>query len=153
VLYKDLVVEAEEQRDASANLFERKNSGVQAVVKIGSQIGDLIREVDQLRFERGKLVEQILGQFRMLDRRVIPRMLDDAFAGCQGQIQSAERGVTLFKPSDDAQRVQIVVESESESAQRLVECLLSGVAEGRMADVMDQGESFGQFRVQAKRSG
>ena len=44
---------------------ERENAGVKAVVEIGGQVGNLVGQIDQLRFERRKLVEEILGQFGM----------------------------------------------------------------------------------------
>jgi hypothetical protein len=66
-------------------------------------------------------------------------MFDDAFADFEGQVQTAEGGVALLEIFDDAKRVEIVVENESMLAHGGVERFFASVAEGRMADVMDQG--------------
>src|SRR5665213_3858963 len=59
--------------------------------------------------------------------------------------------VTLLEALYDAQRVQVVVEPKAVAAQTLVQCALAGVAEGRVADVVDQRKRLGQIDVQAKR--
>ncbi len=66
------------------------------------------------------------------------RVLDDAFADFEGQVQAAEGGVALFEVFDDAEGVQIVVEEEAVLAHGGVEGFLAGMAEGRVADVVDQ---------------
>jgi hypothetical protein len=80
-------------------------------------------------------------------------MFDDAFADFEGQIQATEGGVALLEILHDAQRMQVVIEKEAVSAHGDVEGLFSGVAEGRMADIMDQSERLGQVDVEAERSG
>ena len=54
----------------------------------------------------------------MLGRLIVAGVLDDAFAHGEGQIQAAKCGIALFKPGDDAQRVQVVVKAESVGAER-----------------------------------
>ena len=80
-------------------------------------------------------------------------MLDDAFANGEGEVEPAKGRVALLKPGDDAQGVQVVVEAEPVGAQSAVEGLFSGVAKGRMADVVDQRESFGQLGIEAESGG
>ena len=63
------VVEAAEQRHAFADLIEREDAGVEPVVEIGGQVGDLVGQVDQLGLQRRKPVEEVLGQLRMRRRR------------------------------------------------------------------------------------
>ena len=75
---------------------------------------------------------------------VVARVLDDALAHAQRQIESAMRGVPLLEVLDDAQRVNIVVEAAAVTAQAAVERPLSSVAEGRMTDVVDECERFGE---------
>ena len=54
---------------------------------------------------------------------------------------------------DDAQRVEIVVEAVAVLAHGGVERFFAGVAERRMADVVDQRQRFGEIDVEAERSG
>ena len=65
IILPRFVVEAAEQRHAVADLVEREDAGVEAVVEIGGEVGDLVGEVDELRFERRKCVEEVFGQLRM----------------------------------------------------------------------------------------
>jgi hypothetical protein len=80
-------------------------------------------------------------------------VLDDAFTDGEGEIEAAEGGVPLLKPGDDAQGVQVVIEAEAMRLKGLIEGLFAGVAEGRMADVMGQGEGFGELGVEAEGRG
>src|ERR1017187_4734192 len=89
----------------------------------------------------------------MLFDVVIMGVLDDAFADFEGEVQAAEGGVALFEIFDDAEGVQVVVEEEAVLAHGGVEGLFSGMAEGRVADVVDQGEGFGEIDVEAEGSG
>jgi hypothetical protein len=146
------VVEAAEERHALAHLLQREDAGVEAVVQVGGQVGDLVGQIDQLRFQRRKLVEEVLGQLRVLGGGVVARVLDDALAHAQRQIQPAKAGVALLKPGHDAQRVQVVVEAQAQAAQALVEGLFAGVAKGRMADVVRQRQRLGQLRIQPQRA-
>ena len=84
---------------------------------------------------------------------VVARVLDDAFADAEGEVEAAKGRVALLEPGDDAQGVEIVVEVEAVGLERAVERLFAGVAEGRMADVVDQRQGLGQFRVEAQRAG
>ena len=80
-------------------------------------------------------------------------MLDDAFTDFEGQIQSAKRGVPEFEIFDDAERVQVVIEGQSVLAHGGVESFFSGVAEGRMADVVHQGKRFDEIGVESELRG
>ena len=84
---------------------------------------------------------------------VIVRVLNDALAYFEGQIQASECGVSLFEIFDDAQGVKIVIERESVLTHSRVEGLLSRVAERRMADVVDESERFGKIYVEIQSSG
>jgi hypothetical protein len=144
------VVAASEERDGLPHLFEMKNSGVEAVIEIGGEVGDFIGKVDELRLDGRKLVEEVCGELRMLGGCVVARVLDDAFADTQREVQAAKRGVAFFEPGDDAQRVQVVIEAEAVSPEGAVQRLFSGVAKWRMADVVDQRQRFGERHIQAK---
>ena len=80
-------------------------------------------------------------------------VLDDAFADLEGQVQSAEGGIALLEIFDDSQGVEIVIEEESVVAHGGVESFFSGVAEGRVADVVDQGECLDEINIEAESSG
>ena len=45
------IVKAAKEREAGADLIEREDAGVETVVEVGSEVGDLVGEVDQLRFK------------------------------------------------------------------------------------------------------
>src|SRR5580704_8744926 len=75
-------------------------------------------------------------------------MFDDAFANFESEIQPRIFEITLFELFDDVERVQIVIETLAMFAHAQVELLFAGVAEGRMTDVMDQREGFGQIGIE-----
>ena len=93
----------------------------------------------------GKLVEEVFGQFGMGGGGVVARVLDDAFADGEGEVESAKGRVALFKPGDDAQGVEVVVEAEAVGLERGVESFFAGVAEGR--DGRCRGRGRGLRRV------
>ena len=101
---------------------------------------------------RRALVEQVFGQFGMWRGIVVVRMLDDAFAYFEGQVQTAEGGVALFEIFDNAQSVEVVIEAEPVFAHGGVESLFARVAKGRMADVVDESESLRKVDVEVERS-
>src|SRR5438270_1989884 len=68
-------------------------------------------------------------------------------------MERAMRGITLLEVLDDTQRVDIVVEAAAVALEAAVERALTGVSEGRMADVVNQRQGLGQIFVQAKCSG
>src|SRR5207302_6125089 len=102
---------------------------------------------NQLRFERRTQIEQIFAELRKLRRGVIPRMLDDAFAHFKRKIEAGKIQVALLKMLDDAQGMQIVIEVAAMGAHQFVEPAFPRMSERRMANVVNQSERFGQFRV------
>ena len=74
---------------------------------------------------------------------VIARVLDDALADAEGEVEAAVSGVALLEVLADAEGVEVVVEAEAVGLEAAVECALAGVAEGRVADVVDEGKSLG----------
>src|SRR5579863_3646629 len=110
--------------------------GFVAVIEVGRVVADFGGYVDELGFERGALVEQVLGQFWMFCRVVVARVLDDALAHFEGQVQAAKSGIALFEVLDNAKGVKVVVKKKSVGAHGGVERFFAGVAEGRMAEVV-----------------
>ena len=88
----------------------------------------------------------------MLGCGVISRVLDDAFADRQGQIQPAKLQMPVLEVLHDAQRMQIVIETQAVLAQLVVERALSGMAKGRMPDIVRQRQRLGQVLIQPQRA-
>ena len=63
------------------------------------------------------------------------------------------RRVALLKVLDNAQRMQIVVESQPMAFQAFIQSALAGMAERRMADIVNQRQRLGQVLVQPQRLG
>ena len=83
---------------------------------------------------------------------VIARMFDDAFADFKRQIEAGKIQVALLELLDDPQRLQIVIEAVAVRAQQFIELSLSRVAEGRVPNVVHQGQGFGEIGVELQRS-
>ncbi len=84
---------------------------------------------------------------------VVARVLDDAFAHAEGEVKTAPGRVALLEPGDDAEGVEIVVETEAVLSQCGIQGLFTGVAKGGMTDVVRQGEGLGEFGIQAQGCG
>ena len=136
-----------------AYLLQCQQVGFIAVIEIGGVVGNFVGQIDELGFERRPLIEQVLRQFGKLLRRVVVRVLDDAFAHFKGQIQAAKAGIADLEILDNAQRVQIVIEEKSVLPHGGVQRFFSGMAKGRMSDVVHQGEGLHQIHVQPKLGG
>jgi len=54
---------------------------------------------------------------------------------------------------DDSKRMQIVIEATAVRGHQFVELAFAGVTEGRVANIVNERESFGEFGVQAERGG
>src|SRR5689334_12912354 len=80
-------------------------------------------------------------------------MLGDALTDFKRQVQPREARVAAFKRFHDAQRLQIVIEAIAEAAHQAIQFLFAGMAEGRMADVVRQRESFGKIFIHTQNSG
>src|SRR5271156_5154812 len=145
----DFGVGAFENRQVGAELLEVNQMRFVAIVEVGGVVGDFVDQVDESSFERWALVEEVFGKFGMFGRVVVARMLDDSFADFEGEIEPRKIQVALLEMFDDVERVQIVIEALAEFAQAQVELFFSGVAERRMANVMDQRESFGEIGIQS----
>jgi len=142
-----------DEGDAAADVVDGEDFGFDAVVKVGGEPGDLVGPVDELSLERRAFVEEIRGELGMIGGGVVAGVLDDAFAHGEGEIEAAEVEMAVLKKLDDAEGVEIVVEAEAVLAERVVEGALAGVAEGGMADVVGEGEGFGEVLIEAEGAG
>lgn len=125
---------------------ERAGEGV---VEVMGVVGDGVGEVDDLGFEgawaRG---EGVIGAGLI----VAGFVAGDAEAGFPGEVEASEVGVGVFEELDDAKGVAIVVEA-AVVAHELVEGDFAGVAEGGVAEVVGEGDGFGEVFVEAEGAG
>jgi hypothetical protein len=145
------LIAAAQDADVLADVADVQQLGLDAVVEVGGEVGDLVGEVDNLGLERRLLPEKEIGELGVRVRVVVARVLHDALARGQGEVQAAVPGVALLKALHDAQRMQVVVKAQAVRLQAAVERALAGVAEGRMADVMHQRKGLGEIDVEAER--
>lgn len=153
VLFFDLGIATVEDADVLPNVTDLKQTGLDAVVEIGGEIGDLVRKIDDLGFERRTLAEVVECKFGVLVDGVVAGVLDDALADAEGEIQAAVGGVALLEVLDDTQGVKVVVEAAAVALETLVEGALACMAERRVADVMNEGQGLGKIFVEAEGVG
>jgi len=149
----DSRVEVVEKRDLGAQSVEIEQFRLSGVVEVGGVVGNFVHPIDELRFERRAEVEKVLGEMRDFSGGVIARMLDNAFPDLEGEIQAGEIEIRAFELLDDAQRLKIVIERRAAGAHQLVQHFFSGMAEGRMADVVSEGENFGKLGIETESGG
>ena len=123
------------------------------VVEIGGVVGDFVGQIDHLRFERRAEAGQIFVERGNFAGSEIAGVLHDAFAHLEGKIQSGEARITLLELIDDAERLNIVIEVVAVAPHLRVERILAGVGEGRMPDVVGQGEGFGEVLIESEGGG
>ena len=124
-----LAIKTIEPRNAAADLRKGQQARLITVVEIGCVVSDFVGQIDELRFQRRTLIEQIFGQLGKLLDRIIVRVLDDAFPHFESKIESAEGSIAQLKVFDDAQRVQVMVEEKSVLAHDGVQRFFAGVSE------------------------
>src|SRR2546430_15040982 len=74
------VVETAKYRNACAYTFEGEQVSFVAIVQVSRVIGNLVRQIDQLSFQRRTLLEHILRKFRKLAGLIVWRKPEDALA-------------------------------------------------------------------------
>src|ERR1700733_3026463 len=87
----------------------------------------------------------------MFDGIVVARVLDDALANAQGEIEAREGWGAFLEGSNDAERVQVVIEAQAMRVHCFVEGAFARMAEGRMPGVVHQRERFGEVSVESER--
>ena len=151
------------QRDGFEHV-EGKQPGAQAVVYVMRVVGDVVGDRRALRLETGIFVEPEVEEFgkvadRLRDRafQALPAgvgeravVLDQALQRLPGEVQPVELGIAAFQPGDDAQRLGVVVEAAPFRHLR-VQRILAGMAEGRVAEIVDQRDRLGEVLVAAQR--
>ena len=143
-------------------LFEIEESCFDAVVDIVVVIGDVVGESGDLRLRgrpgrKAQIVRPIIGgdlapgrTLQHAAHRAV--VLDHTLQGFPSEVESVEGRVAALEPGDDTEGLDVVVEA-AERGHSAFKFLLSGVAEGRMAQIVAQSHRFGEIRVQAERGG
>lgn len=62
------------------------------------------------------------------------------------------RGIALLKVFDDAQRMQVVIESAAMASQTLIQRALASMPKGWVANIVDQSKCLCEIFIQPKRS-
>jgi hypothetical protein len=153
MLELDCSIAAGEDFDVLADVVDIEQAGFNAIIQICGEVGDLVGEVDQLGFERRALVEEIFGEVWMLIDAIVTRVLDDSLADPEREVEATMSGVALLEVLDDAKGVEVVVEAAPMTAQAAIERTLASVAKGRMTDIVNESEGFGEILVEAKHGG
>ena len=112
-----------------------------AVIDVVVVVGDLVGEVGDLRLKPGCWRLRKRSPSSPSSRALRDRgMLEDALPAFEREVEPAELRVALLQLIHHAQGLQVVLES-AVFAHALVERILAGMAEGRMAEVMRQRRS------------
>ena len=140
------------RRDA-AQLVERDQAGAQPVVDVVVVVGDLVGEVRDLRLEPGCVRSRkrcpTLAELRARCAR--EQCLRMPSRVSKVRFSPRKLGVALLELVDDAQRLQVVLEA-AVVAHAVVQRVLAGVAERRVAEVVRQADGLGQRLVEAQRA-
>src|SRR5260370_12557582 len=118
--------------------------GFEGIVDVRGVVSNFVDAVDELRFEGRAQIEKVFGELRKLHSGIVARMLDDAFANFKRKIQPGKIKIALLELFDDAERVQIVIETAAVRAHQFVRLAFAGMAERGMANVVDESERFGK---------
>ncbi|MNL26541.1 hypothetical protein D3C87_1480700 [compost metagenome] len=122
--------------------------GLQACMCLKTQIA---RSQDGVETGRQSLLQVAAdGRAGRVNQRTI--VLEDAFKGLPGQVQPVVLGVTVLQKGDDAQGLQIVIET-SKGRHGTVQGPFAGMAKGRVAQIVTQGHGLGEVFIQAQRAG
>ena len=151
----DRVPQALDQRQRQ-KFVQVEQPGAQAIVDVVIVVRNIVRDGGDLRLETGPAAELEIQRrigflHRPCRRSDRPVVLGQPLECFPAEIESVEIRVGGFEPGDDADRMGIVVEAAGR-AQRRAQRILSGMAEGRMAKVVREAQSFGQILVEAERA-
>jgi len=129
--------------------------------RVAEQGNRLRRQIGRIEVARAhRIVDVVVDVREAIDepddpalerlRILRPGVLEDAVAHLPRQVEAA---AVALEALHDTKRVLVVAKPvEAARAQQLVERLLAGVAEGRMADVVADGDRLGEILVQAQCS-
>ena len=149
-------------------LLDRDVAGTETVVDVVVVVGDVVGDRRDLALQRAIGAEpQILNLREFTDGmrqalfRIAPNrpassicqravVLDDALQRLPSEVQPPERGIAVLQMRHDAQALGIMVEAANR-LHRLVQRILAGMAERRMAEVVSQRNRLDQILVKRQR--
>lgn len=117
----------------------------EAVLHVMGAVGDLVGEVGELRLDRRR---PEAGEV-LRHEADPPGVGEHAVAGLPGQVEPGTIGVGALEFIHDPVGLQVVLES-AVVGHELVEGVLSGVAEGRVPEVVGQRDGLAEVLVQAQ---
>ena len=123
---------------------DRDHLRLQPVVDVVGVISDLVGVVDDLRFERRRLVGV---EFRDLRPVVAGRVLDDPLSNLPREIQAGKIRIALLQDVHDAHALRVVLEA-AVLLHQPVQDLLAGVTERSVAEVVGERDRLGQVLVE-----
>ena len=115
-----------------------QNVEVDRVVEVVTVIGDFVRQIRNLRFQGWKPARALV--------------LLQAFANFEGQIQSGKIGIGVFQQFDHPQTLPVVLET-AVIAHAFGQDFFAGMPEGRVAEIVGQGDRFRQIFIEGKGPG
>src|SRR5208337_5309680 len=95
--------------------------------------------------------DEALAELAELESVLVGTVLQDALAALEAQIEAVEFRVVFLELLDDAQRLQIVLES-AEVPHAFVERILAGVSERGVPEIVGETDRFGQHFVELERA-
>ena len=135
---------------------------LQAVVHIVIIVGNIVRQGRHLGFGGGIGAEPevVLGAVdddgpvgRILQlRRDRAVVLDHPFQRFPGQVQAVEARIAALQPGDDPEGLHVVIKAR-EVGHAALQLILPRMTEGRMAQVVRQGDGLRQISVQSQGLG
>ena len=141
---------------------EGEEASLHPVVDVVVVVGDIVGDGGGLGLQRGEAVEPQIPARREVgdgapcgliqhvrDRAVV---LDHPLYGFPAQVQAVEGRIASLKPGHDTEGLNVVIEA-APGLHPGLQFVLAGMAEGRMAQVVGQGDRLGQFAVQPQGVG
>ena len=135
-----------------------ENTGPQPVIDIVIDVGDIVGQGGDLRFQPGPAIQlQRPARVEPRDRSGHvscdrPIVFDQAFQRFPGQVQAVEIGVAMLQLGYQPEGMGVVVEA-ADILGYGVQRVFPGMAEGRVAEVMRQRHRLGQVFVYTQGAG
>lgn len=128
-------------------------SGTESVVNVMIEISNIVCQRSDLGLERGIMFEvEIKSAVEFLEKRIelsgnFSMVFDGAFQCFPGEVEAGKIRVMAFVFGDDAQRLDIMVES-AVGFHNLAQAAFAGMAERRMPQIMRQSNGFAEFFIE-----
>jgi len=135
-----------------SQFFQTDIARLESIINVMIIIGNLIGQIDNLRFER-RSPARIKCRFCQRTRLVVIRgMLDNSFAGLPTEIETIKIRIAVLKDVDYSQRLTVMLKS-TVILHQSVEDRLSSVTKRRMTQIVGEGQSFYQIFIKLQGPG